>query len=485
MKTKNKFLLFVMSFVMLVAVLMGNTAKYEVMARDEEIQSNTIATQIAISDRYEVQPGAPLPADPTKLDDPALGGVLTFTGTLQSVLLNIYRDYNPAYQGSYVCKNMFQYFTKLDLTNIGYGTSQKIEWGDFNYLFMPNLKELNLSNNGLTEFKLTVLPGVEYIEDESRYIVNAGSPAYSISTLNLSNNMIEGALDFSAMYELTNLNLANNKITSVKVNSNQTKDCRLDYRGNKIKKIADLVLPNTANTTLILYGNPFEVSTFANNIKVEIGLFNMGDTINSDARIKYIEFSELNIEIKIYTKSVAADETVTYTEYNYNPNNLTDFEFSLPAGYYKVEYVNGDDSSILSSSEIKVAPPMPAHYFIIKGEIYDNYTDKIKKGKVVINKDKDGNIANPNIKTYYRFNTSVNWTEGDEIDLTEKSGSYTVHIKAIENGVESEVKVLFVQVSYSKILPDVLIVVLLIVVLVVLALVVVPLIKKLLDKISK
>lgn len=478
--------MFVMSFVMLFAVLLGNTTTYTVLASLDDIQSNMISTPLAVSDRYEVLPDSPLPADPSKYDDPVLGGPLVFSGTLNTMLLNIYKDYNPAFIGSYVCKNMFQYFTKLDLTNIGYGTSEKIQWGDFDYLYMPNLKELNLSNNGLTEFDLATLPGIEYDEDQKRYVANSGSPAFTISNLDLSGNKIAGELDFSVLYELTNLNLADNKLTGVKVNTNQLKDCYLDYRNNRITKYDNLALPTTANTTLILFGNPFEATTaFTSNINVEIGLFNVGDEITSSDRIKYIDFEELNIAINIYTKNTDEDGVVTYTEYNYNPSELTDFEFSLPAGYYKIEYEDNANDAILSSSEIKVKPPIPAYYFVVNGKTYDTYTDKISNGKVVINKDKDGNILDSNIKTYYRFYNTTKYTEGNEIDLTEKNGSYMVYFKAIENGIESDVQVLSVQVSFSKFLPDIVLILIIIIVIVVLALVIVPLIKKLLDKISK
>ena len=487
MNKRNKVLLFVMSFVMLLAVVFG-TPTYAVLANRDNVNSNALLAQpvnIEIADRYEVMPGAPLPEDPTKYDDPALGGPLVFSGILQQTLLNIYRHYNPAYLGSYVCKNMFQYFTKLDLTNVGYGTSEKIQWGDFDYLYMPNLEELNLSNNGLETFSLTVLPGVEYNEEDKRYEVTAGSPAYTIKTLNLSGNKLTGDMDFTVMYELTNLNVSNNKLTGVKVNENQLNPCYLDYRNNLIDEKGDLVLPLLANTTLILYGNPFKVTTFDSNISLEIGLFNMGETITSTDRIKHVAFDSLDIVIKIYTKTVNSDNSVTYTEYNYNPNNLEDFEFSLAAGYYKIEYVDGTTSDVLSSNEVTVTPPMPTHYFLIKNEIYDTYTDKIKKGKIVINKDKNGNIANSNIKTYYRFNDSLEWIEGDEIDLREKSGTYSVFIKAVENGIESEVNVIYVQVAFSGFLPDVFIIILIIALMAGLGLGVLPLIKKFLDKTSK
>lgn len=487
MSTKNKGLLFVMSFVMLLAVVFG-TPSYTVLANADNVNSNIILAQpsnVAVADRYEVMPGAPLPADPTKYDDPGLGGPLVFSGVLQQTLLNIYRHYNPAYVGSYVCKNMFQYFTKLDLTNVGYGTSEKIQWGDFDYLYMPNLEELNLSNNGLESFSLAVLPGVEYNEEDERYEVTAGSPAYTIKTLNLSNNKLAGEIDFTVMYELVNLNVANNKLTGVKVNENQLNPCYLDYRNNLIEEKDDLVLPLLANTTLILYGNPFKVATFDNNIALEIGLFNVGETITSTDRIKHVAFDSLDIEIKIYTKTVNADNSVTYTEYNYNPNSLEDFEFSLAAGYYKIEYVDGTTSDVLSSNEITVAPPMPVHYFLIKNEIYDTYTDKIRKGKIIINKDKDGNIANSNIKTYYRFNDTLEWTESNEIDLRDKNGSYSIFIKAVENGIESEINVIHVQVAFSGFLPDVFIIILVIALMAGLALGVLPLIKKFLDKTAK
>lgn len=485
MKKKNKFTMLILSSIMLVfALFSGMVTTTNIEDESTTIKTNTIAV-MEYSNRYEVLEGtSPIVEEPNYTN---LGGIISVTGVLKNALINIYKDYDPRYTGSYVCKEMFKNFTKLDLSNIIYGSSEEIDFTDFNYLMLPNLLELDLSNNDLSEFDITILPAVKYNSEEEKYEVQLGSPAYTLTTLNLENNKIEGDLDFSVLYEIQNLNLANNKVTGVKLNTSLLKDCKLDYRNNKIESYSNIVLPTIANTTLILFGNPFEsTNSFTSNVKVEIGLFNVADKITSATRLKYIEFSILHIETKIYSKNVDKDtEAVSYTEYDYNQNDLTNFEFTLPAGYYKVEHVDKDTDEVLSTKEITVAPPYATYYFKVKGKIYDTYSDKISRGSICFNMDKDGNVINPNIKVYYRYNNYEDWIEGYECDLTKRNGTYGLYYKTVENGVESDQMTVLVRVSYNKYIPDIVIVIIIILVIVFLALVVVPLLKKLLDRISK
>lgn len=490
MRTKTKITFFVMAVLLMVLGIIGSfgTLKINAVLANNSVNTNVVsASTIEIANRYAVTNDAVLPENPNLYSAPDMGGTLDITGVLKTTLLAIYRDYDNRYTGNYICKNMFQYFTKLDLSNITYGTSEKVEFGDFDYLYLPNLKELNLSNNSLAEFNVGVLPAVEYNTEEKKYEVSPGSPADVIETFDVSNNKLTGELDLTVLRNVKSVNVANNKLETVKVNADLSGDVYLDYRNNKIESIDNMVLPTTATTKLILFGNPYSASTpFTSNVSVEIGLYNIGEEITSDTRIKFIAFNTLQITTNIYTKTVNAQtEEVTYTLYNYNPNNLTNFEFALPAGYYKVEHVENGSLEVLSSTEILVRPPIATYYFDIKGEKYDTYTNKISRGYVCFNMDKNGNVLNPNIKVYYRYNNYDPWIEGNKADLSKKNGTYTLYFKTVENGIESESLGVFVSVAYGKYIPDILIVLLVIVFIVFLALVVVPLIKKLLDKISK
>ena len=483
MRTKTKITFFVMAILLLALGIVGSFGSYSILSVSASSENRLVvaAPEIQISDRYEVSSDAVLPANPNIYSSEEMGGTLDLTGVLKTTLLSIYKDYDSRYTGNYICKKMFQYFTKLDLSNITYGTSEKVIFGDFDYLYLPNLKELNLSNNGLIDFNVGELPAVEYNAEEGKYEVSPGSPADVIENFDISNNKLEGELDLTVLRNLKNLNVANNSLETVKVNADLAGDVYLDYRNNKIAGADNIALPTTANTRLVLFGNPYSASVpFTDNINVEIGLFNINEEITSDTRIKFIEFETLDIETLIYQK-----QNEEYVLYTYNPNNLTNFEFSLPAGSYKIEYVNGLDDEVLSSSEILVRPPFAKYYFDIKGEKYNVYTGKIKRGYLCFNMDNEGNILNPNIKVFYRFDNFSPWIEGNKVDLSQKSGTYSVYYKTVENGVESEELGVFVTVAYGKYIPDILIVAIVVAILVVLALVVVPLIRKLLDKISK
>ena len=478
-----------MSTIVTVLAILGSLTVLPNTTKETGVLSHSVAaTNIEISERYEVLNGA-TPAVNTSLTDKYsyLGGAQPgIEGVLKNVLLDIYKDFDPAYDGQYICTNMFQNFTKLDLSNINYGSSEAINFNDFNHLLLSNLTELNLSNNSINEFDLTLLPAITYDEENQKYVAAAGSPANTLINLNLANNNIAGELDCRVLIELRNLNIANNKITKVQVNTNLINDCYLDYRNNKIEGIDSLTLPTNANTTLILYGNPF-VSTaeFGANITVEVGLFNVAEVITSETRIKFIAFNSLPININIYTKKVE-NEVTTFTQYNYNPNSLTNFEFSLPAGNYKIEYVDGGTSEVINAQEVKVEPASPKYYFDIKGDKYDSYNRKVSRDAYVcFNMDKEGNIINPNATIYYRYSNSSDWIEGNKADLTKRKGSYILYYKAVENGIESSQGAIMVQSTRSKIIPDVMIVLFIIVFIVVLAVVVVPLIRKFLDKISK
>ena len=94
-------------------------------------------------------------------------------------------------------------------------------------------------------------------------------------------------------------------------------------------------------------------------------------------------------------------------------------------------------------------------------------------------------LINPDIKVYFRYGNVGDWIEGNICDVTKGKGTYNVSYKTVENGIESRVNQIPLHVSYNRIIPDFAIIVIIILAIIFLALVVVPLIKKLLDKMSK
>lgn len=502
----KKGLMFVFSFIFLAFAFFANFGNIvQVNAsgvNNSKLVSNSILATEDLSTRYRVKEGATLPEDTTNI-----GGIITSVSDnlLSQKLLNIYKNYDPRYDSNYLRIDMFKDFEMLDLSSIVQGTSNVIDLSGLKFLNFESLKELNLSNNNIENFDVTYFPGVKTTtnEDGSKNItVDVGSPVLNITTLNISNNNLSGELDVTYFQKLTNLNIANNNYTNVKFATTQESDCYLDYRNNKISNYGNLTLPEYADTKLILFGNPLKdvkEGDVKQNISLEIGLLNLGDELNSSTYIKYIAFDILPIDVKIYTKTTNTETNeVVFEEYNYNPQNLTNFMFKLGANNYKIDFVDRDADEVLTSKEVTVTPPIAQFNFVIKGKDKgDYYTEKItNKAYIYFNvvmengepkRDSDGNLVliNENITVYYRYSNIGDWIEGNVCDLTKRNGTYGLNFKTVENGIDSQVRQIQVQVSYNKFIPDIGLVIIIILIMIFLALVIVPLIKKLLDKISK
>lgn len=461
----------------------------------------TTDTTDELSKRYKVKEGAVLPEDPL-----AIGGKITSVSDnlLSEKLLSIYKHYDDRYTSNYLRMDMFKNFTMLDLSNIVQGTSNVIDLSGIKFLNFESLEELNLSHNNIENFDVTVFPGVKTTTNQDGSItINVGetSPVKNIKTLDISNNNLSGTLDVTYFTNLTNFNAGSNKFKSIKFLTTQESDCVLDYRNNNILNFSDLTLPTYATTKLILFGNPIStIDAIPNNVSVEIGLLNLSDNIDSSVYLKYIAFETLQIDIKIYTKSIdEVTEEAIYTEYNYNPQNLSNFMFKLGANNYKIDFVDKNSNEVLLSKEITVTPPNSSFTFVVKNKDQGSDYNKNKisqKAYIYFNvamengepkKDENGNLVliNPDIKVYFRYGNVGEWIKGNICDVTKGKGTYNVSYKTVENGIESRVNQIPLQVSYNRIIPDFAIIVIIILAIIFLALVVVPLIKKLLDKMSK
>ncbi len=479
---KKKFILYAISFVMFVCLIFSNPINVyatNVNSGDLITKSNTITTNIEISERYSVLSGVELPEDPNDI-----GGTITSVSNelLKDMLLKIYKDYDSRYTSNYLRMEMFKNFTMLDLSNLVQGTSNVIDLSGIKYLDLSNLKVLKLAKNNIENFEITDLPGVKTQNNDDNtvtYIIDNASPVKSLETLDLSNNTLSGTFDATHFEKLTDLYLGDNTFTKVLFQRTQEGECVLDYRNNKIASMADITLPEYGETTLILFGNPIKnIETIPTNVTIEIGLTNLTNATTSSTKVKYMPFTILQMDVKLYTKNVSETDFVTYEEYEFTIDENS--EFVLPAGVYKISYIELNSQEEVKSSEVTVRPENATFVFKIGKETVKTKPDKFsKKSQVVFT------APNENAKVYYRYSSSSKWIEGNVCDLSEKSGEYAVYYKTVENGIESVILAIPVQVSYSTFLPDFVIILIIVVALLVLGFVVVPLIKKLLDKISK
>lgn len=480
---KNKITLLIFSFVMLVCLLISNPINVyasNVNANADVItKSNAITTTLAISERYSVLESAQLPEDAEDI-----GGYNTSVSNeiLKDMLLKIYKDYDSRYTSNYLRQNMFQNFTMLDLSNLVQGTSNVIDLSGIKYLNLQNLKVLKLADNNIESFDITDFPGVKTQENENgtiSYIIDDASPVKSLETLDLSNNTLSGTFDATHFENLTHLYLGNNAFNKILFPRTQEGECLLDYRNNKISSMSNITLPEYGETTLILFGNPIEkIETIPTNISIEIGFTNLTNKTTSSTKVKYMPFETLQMEVKLYTKKVSETDFVTYEEYEYTLDENS--ELVLPAGVYKISYVDKTSQEEVKSNEVTVRPDNATYVFKVGNKTVTTKPAKFsKKSQIVFTS------PNENAKVYYRYSSSTKWNEGTVCDLSKKSGEYMVYVKTVENGVESTPIAIPVQVSYSGFLPDFAIIIIIIVVLLVLGFVVVPLIKKLLDKMSK
>lgn len=471
-------------FTLLVLITSTFSAGYQVKASD--INKNTQITTPAglmVEDRYAVIEGAEVPTDSAEL-----GGIITsVTDTqLSNMLLLIYKSFNINYTENYLRINMFRNFSMLNLSNLIQGTDTEVSLDGLKNLNFKNLKILNLSNNNIASFNSTLFPKLlSSAYDTSTSLVKG------LETLDLSNNKLTGVLDLAGettqedgnnivkIYfpNLTTIYASSNNLTGITLNKNQTSDMVLDLRNNNIINFENIVVPITAHLDIILFGNPITtISSIPTNIHLEIGLINFSNSTTSADSIRFIDFTLLELDTKIYMKTEMDDNEV-FVNYEYNPTNLTDFSFSLTAGVYKVEYIEND--IVLSSREYTVRPPVADYKFVIKGVEYSTYTEKITgKGEIRFT------TPDENITVFYNYGDG-NWIQGNTADLTKKNGTYALRFKTVENGIDSVEYGILVKVSYNKFVPDIVLVIFIILLIVSLALVLIPLFSKFLNKISK
>ena len=145
--------------------------------------------------------------------------------------------------------------------------------------------------------------------------------------------------------------------------------------------------------------------------------------------------------------------------------------------YYYIYTINEEeaynkldhDRAYFTSEKFNIIPSNPTYMFEYRGEQYDNINKVTGTVKVLLS-------TEDNATLYYSVNGS-GWVEGSEV-VCGDGGNYTIRMKSVVDGIESNEVTILVKTSLNAIIPDALMLVLILMFAIVLFVIVVPLVSK-------
>ena len=397
---------------------------------------------------------------------------------LYSALLNIYKATDPNYSGSVIYSDMFKNFEEINLDKKNISSLS-----GFDKLELDNLISFSANLNNLTELDKTFFQNI----DEDKF-----------TSLSLAGNSIS-QIDLTNFDNLTYLDLSSNKLSKIDMSviEGRVQNTRININlaNNKFKSIKNIVLPNKRIGHIelnIINNNITDItdSYFTDFFTMYMGIQGFLDnekTINVDTATNLIVYP-FNIEglaVEIYKTDGEADELVaTISDSNvvteYAVENLTvGKRLMLPVGEYEYIYTLNGESAFsrndytrlyLDSCEFGVIPQKVNYKFTFKGKDYEELGKVTGKVTVTLSSSEEG------AEIYYQINGSE-WKKGTVVEC-DKGGSYSINVKAVIGGVESEVQSIWVRTSLNLYVSDWVMLVMVTLLTLVLFLVVLPIISK-------
>lgn len=189
-----------------------------------------------------------------------------------------------------------------------------------------------------------------------------------------------------------------------------------------------------------------------------------------------------NLSVRVYR--IDGDEDVVVASVSDGDFQETEKlkTFNLTVGEYRYEYVWSEEGTetpaedkydtqrvYLSSAKFNVLPQKPNYVYVYKDKEYTSL-NKVTGAVTVKVSCEEGAVI------MYQVNNGE-WKEGNIVECN-KGGTYSIKVKAIIDGVESEVVGVWVRTSLNLYIPDGLMLVLVLLIALVLFLVVLPIISK-------
>jgi len=394
---------------------------------------------------------------------------------LRSALLDIYKDaYDPTdpkyYDGSIIYSDMFKDFETLNLDEEGISSLNGLE-----KLELDNLTSLSLNQNDLTTFDDSMLENI----DEDKF-----------TTLSLASNQIS-SVKLTRLEHITYLDLSSNRLSSVDLSSieGKTSGTSLSFNlaNNNLDSISDIVFPSKriGHIELNIISNNITDLTdtfFTDFYTLHVGVqgFKTSDKVvcvDTSKNVLIYPFNIPNLSIEITKTDGEEDELVaTISDADIEDDFL---KLNLSVGEYEFDYkLDGNDAytnrdyarKFYTSGEFNVIPQKAKYIFTYKGKTYEELGKVTGKVTVTLSSVEEG------AKIMYSVNGGE-WKEGTEIKC-EDGGSYSIKVKTIINGFESEEQSIWVRTSLNLYISDALMLVLVLLLALVLFLVVLPIVSK-------
>lgn len=409
--------------------------------------------------------------------------MVTDSGLFAS-LLDLFKGEYPGYTGDTLSSKMFTEFTHIELDNKNVITSlEGLQYFDF-----FNLESFTANLNSISSFS-------------EKYFENTDKQKFK--TLSLAGNEISSFAitkpTGSRSYDLTgltNINLSSNNLTSIDVGNIDPRlpntTFTLNVANNNINSMSDIVLPrsmrvNKVNLNIINNGiSDIGEEYFTTKYKLNIGLQGFS-TVNDK------NSTDTKMNVKIYKSNISGLSLQIYKvdedfsedpDYVFSDSDITEghyLQLNLPIGEYEYYYaLNGEkllnsnrkydiDKLYLKNGEFSVLPQKVTYLLNYKGE---DYTELGKvTGEVLVKLScEEGAII------LYSVNGGK-WVEGNEINCNQ-GGSYSISVKCIKDGLESETEGIWVRTSLNLYVSDGLMLALVLMIAIVLFFVVIPIISK-------
>lgn len=394
---------------------------------------------------------------------------------LYSSLLNLYKDTyrgtDRAYSGSVIYSDMFKDFTSINVDNEDIDTLNGLE-----KLELDNLESFSANLNNISNF-------------DSDFFVKAEMD--KLTSLSLSGNRLN-SIDLTGFDSLTYIDLSANELGKLDLSMIEGKtmgsEVEINVAGNKFSAMKNITLPDKriGHITLNIIDNniteiPDEFFTNRYTMKIGVQGFKPEDkeVVKSDtlSNFKIYKMGIENLALEVY--KIDGEEDVLVQKITDEDIADSFLKLNLPVGEYEYIYtINGEPAFsrydvsrvYLDSYKFGIIPQKALYNFTYKGKIY-NTLNKVT-GKVTVNLSTQEEGA----KIFYSVNGG-DWVEGDTV-LCDDGGNYSIKVKTVINGFESEEQSVWVRTSLNLYISDA--VMLLLVVLLTLALffVVLPIISK-------
>jgi len=401
---------------------------------------------------------------------------------LYLALLDEYSDYyfeinGVEYEGNQIYSDMFVDVENINLDKCNISSLQGLE-----KLELDNLKSFSANSNALTSFSSSSLQIVDH---------------WQFTNLSLADNQLT-SVNLSNLKGLTNINLSSNKLSAIDFSCIEGRsggsEVTINVANNIISNFDNLKLPETRilHTNLnIINNNILDIPEkyFGEGYTTDAGIqgFIGEDVVNTDTarnltiyKVSNPALNNLFVSIiKIDADVFETISTISLTE-DIEGNFL---KLDLSVGQYKFKYLQGtrteneeaytkDYSNKYFLKEVKfgVVPQKVGYKFIHKNKEYSEL-GKVT-GKVTV----ELQSYDVNSKVYYQINNGE-WIEGTTIQC-DGGGNYSIKVKSVVDGVESDVQSIWVRTSLNLYIPDALMLAFVLLLALVLFLVVLPIVSK-------